>query len=84
VRERKSREFDPTTQMLQRLVADPDLAREDHQVRRRIEQTLALMTALSSWGEEMLKLDPATMHKVLKLGGKIQKLLFAENKGKPT
>jgi len=31
----------------------------------------------------MLKLDPATMHKVLKLGGKIQKLLFAESKGKP-
>lgn len=83
VRERKAREFDPTTQMLQRLMADPDLAREDHEVRRRIEQTLALMTALSSWGEEMLKLDPATMHKVLKLGGKIQKLLFAESKGKP-
>ncbi len=82
VQERKAREFDPTTKMLQQLMVDPDLAREDAQVRERISQTLALMTALSGWGEDMLRLEPATMLKVLKLGGKIQKLLFAEKKAK--
>lgn len=82
VRERKAREFDPTTQMLQQLMLDPDLRREDAQVRLRVQQTLALMTDLSDWGEDMLKLDPATMSKVLKLGGKIQKLLFAQKRAK--
>ncbi|HTD29904.1 MAG TPA: MarR family transcriptional regulator [Xanthomonadaceae bacterium] len=75
VRERKSREFDPTVAMLRECVADPAFAREDADARARIRDTLALMAALSSWGEEMLRLEPATLMKVMKLGSKIQKLL---------
>ncbi len=75
VRERKVREFDPTVALLQSCVADPDFASEDANVRTRIRDTLALMSALSSWGEEMLRLEPATLMKVMKLGSKIQKLL---------
>ncbi len=43
--------------------------------RKRIEDTLGLMVAMSSWGEEMLRLAPETLMKVMKLGSKIQKLL---------
>lgn len=75
VRERKAREFDPTVAMLRELTADPGFAAEDADARKRILDTLALMTALSSWGEEMLRLEPATLMKVMKLGSKIQKLL---------
>jgi DNA-binding transcriptional regulator GbsR (MarR family) len=75
VRERKSREFDPTVVMLRECVADPAFAREAADAKTRIRDTLALMTALSSWGEEMLRLEPATLMKVMKLGSKIQKLL---------
>ncbi len=75
VRERKSREFDPTVALLRECVADPAFAREGNDARTRIRETLALMTALSSWGEEMLRLEPATLMKVMKLGSKIQKLL---------
>lgn len=75
VRERKSREFDPTVAMLSELSADPAFAAEDADARKRIQDTLALMTSLSSWGEEMLRLEPATLMKVMKLGSKIQKLL---------
>ncbi|MEO5595640.1 MAG: MarR family transcriptional regulator [Lysobacteraceae bacterium] len=75
VRERKVREFDPTVALLQSCVADPDFASEDASARTRIRDTLALMSALSSWGEEMLRLEPATLMKVMKLGSKIQKLL---------
>ena len=75
VRERKAREFDPTVAMLAELSADPDFANEDAGARQRIQDTLALMTALSSWGEEMLRLEPATLMKVMKLGSRIQKLL---------
>jgi DNA-binding transcriptional regulator GbsR (MarR family) len=75
VRERKSREFDPTVAMLRECVSDPAFSREDADARTRIRETLALMTALSSWGEEMLRLEPATLMKVMKLGSRIQKLL---------
>ena len=44
-------------------------------VRARVKETLSLMSALSAWGDEMLRLEPATLMKVMKLGGKIQKLL---------
>lgn len=75
VSSRKAREFDPTVAMLKDCVADPALAGEDKAVQARIKETLALMTALSSWGEEMLRLEPATLMKVMKLGSRIQKLL---------
>ena len=75
VRERKLREFDPTIAMLEACVSDPDFGNEDEGARNRIEDTLALMTSLSSWGEEMLRLDPETLMKIMRLGSKIQKLL---------
>lgn len=75
VRERKAREFDPTVAMLREMAADPALGEEPPDARARIRETLALMGALSSWGEEMLRLEPKTLMKVMKLGGKIQKLL---------
>lgn len=75
VRERKTREFDPTVAMLKALAADEAFATEPADARARVKETLALMSALSGWGDEMLRLEPATLMKVMKLGGKIQKLL---------
>jgi DNA-binding transcriptional regulator GbsR (MarR family) len=78
VRERKSREFDPTVSILKACMTDPAFAAEDKDTRQRIEDTHGLMVAMSSWGEEMLKLEPATLMKVMKLGNKIQKLLMRD------
>ncbi|MCF7221594.1 GbsR/MarR family transcriptional regulator [Marilutibacter chinensis] len=75
VRERKAREFDPTVTMLGECIADPAIADEPPEVQARIKETLALMSALSAWGDEMLRLEPATLMKVMKLGSRIQKLL---------
>jgi DNA-binding transcriptional regulator GbsR (MarR family) len=75
VRERKAREFDPTVAMLAELASDPAFAAEDEGARTRIRDTLELMRSLSGWGEEMLRLEPATLMKVMKLGSRIQKLL---------
>lgn len=75
VRERKAREFDPTVAMLQDLSADPAFADEPADARARMQETLKLMTALSRWGEEMLRLEPPMLMKLMKLGAKIQKLL---------
>ena len=77
VRERKAREFDPTLKVLQECLADPRFAEESAGTRARIRETQLLMGTLSSWGEQMLKLEPATLMKVLRLGSRIQKLLDA-------
>ena len=80
VRERKAREFDPTVAFLHDCLSDPAFAAEHADAKTRIRDTLALMSALSSWGEEMLRLQPATLMKIMKLGSRIQKLL---REGKP-
>ncbi len=76
VSERKEREFDPTINVLRGCLASSDLDKEDASAQQRIKETLVLMEALSTWGNQMLKLEPATLLKVMKLGAKIQNLLL--------
>ncbi|MDZ4201442.1 MAG: MarR family transcriptional regulator [Gallionella sp.] len=76
VSERKEREFDPTINVLRDCLSSGEISKEDAAVQQRIKDTLALMESLSTWGDQMLKLDPATLMKVMKLGAKIQSLLL--------
>lgn len=75
VRERKAREFDPTAQMLRGLLAAPELAHEPGVARQRIGEMLALMDTLAAWSEEMLRIDPDTLVKLMRLGAKVQQLV---------
>jgi len=75
VRERKEREFDPTITVLRECLDSKDLGKEEADAQQRIKDTLHLMESLSTWGDQMLKLEPATLMKVMKLGAKIQELL---------
>jgi DNA-binding transcriptional regulator GbsR (MarR family) len=75
VRERKEREFDPTIGVLRDCLESRDLHKEEPDAQQRIKETLQLMESLSTWGDQMLKLEPATLMKVMKLGAKIQTLL---------
>ena len=75
VSERKEREFDPTINVLRDCLSSAELSKEEAAVQQRIKDTLALMESLSTWGDQMLKLEPATLMKVMKLGAKIQNLL---------
>lgn len=76
VSERKEREFDPTISVLRECLNSSELSQEERAVQQRIKETLELMESLSTWGDQMLKLDPATLMKVMKLGAKIQQLLL--------
>lgn len=75
LRERKEREFDPTVIVLRECLASPDIQLESPEAQKRIAETLQLMETLGAWGNEMLKLHPDTLIKVMKLGAKIQKLI---------
>jgi DNA-binding transcriptional regulator GbsR (MarR family) len=72
VRERKAREFDPTIEVLRACLNSGDIAAEDKAAQMRIKETLALMEALSAWASEMIRLEPETMMKVIKMGAKVQ------------
>jgi len=75
VRERQRREIAPTVAVLRELLDDPALRKEPAPVKQRMEETLELLETLTSWSEEMLELDTATLMKLLRLGARIQKLL---------
>ena len=75
VRERQRREIAPTVVVLRALLDDPALRKEPAPVKQRMEETLELLETLTSWSEEMLELDTATLMKLLRLGARIQKLL---------
>jgi len=81
--ERKEREFDPTVRMLRELVASPDFSNEPADAQDRIRSTLDLMGKLATWADEMLRLSPGTLDKVLSLGASVQKFVRGEAAPKP-
>lgn len=82
VRERKEREFQPTVQMLRDLVASPEFEHEAPDTQDRVRETLALMDSLGAWSDEMLRLSPSTLVKVLNLGAKVQKFVRGDSADK--
>ena len=70
-RERKEREFDPTTAFLRGCVESREFAREDPGTQKRLRETLALMEGASAWTDEMLELETGVLKKLLKLGARI-------------
>lgn len=80
VRERKEREFDPTVRVLGEIVSDPAFAGESPDAQDRVRETLRFMDTLGSWSEEMLRLSPTTLEKVLKMGASVQKFVRGDSK----
>jgi DNA-binding transcriptional regulator GbsR (MarR family) len=75
VRERKEREFDPTIRVLREIVSSPDFQKEPADAQDRIRSTMDLMSKLATWADEMLRLSPGTLDKVLTLGASVQKFV---------
>jgi len=80
VRERNEREFDPTVRVLGEIVADPSFASETPDAQDRVREALRFMDTLGSWSEEMLRLSPSTLEKVLKMGASVQKFVRGDGK----
>ncbi len=75
VRERRRREFEPTVRVLTELTKEPGFAKESPDVQDRVRDTLRLMEVLGTWSDEMLRLSPGTLERVLKLGASVQKFV---------
>jgi DNA-binding transcriptional regulator GbsR (MarR family) len=83
VRERRNREFAPTMTVLRDCLTNPEMAAEPAMTRQRIEETLALMDTLSAWADEMLRLPPETLMKLMKLGAKVQSFVRGHPAAEP-
>lgn len=77
---RKQREIDPTLAVLDELLSSPDLKKESGETRKRIEETQQFIGILTHWSDEMLRLEPETLMKVLKLGARIRNLVRRDGK----
>ncbi len=75
---RKQREVEPTLAVLGECLASPDLEQESPGTRQRIRETREFVQVLTTWAEEMLRQDPETLMKVLKLGARIRNLVRGE------
>jgi len=83
IRERKEREFDPTVRVLDALVAMPEFESEAPDAQDRVRDTLRLMSTLGSWSDEMLRLSPSTLEKVLRLGASVQRFVRGSGGAEP-
>lgn len=72
---RRRREIEPTLTTLRAALLDPAYAKESATARARIKQVHDFLEVTTSWVDEMQRLDPATLMKIMKLGSKIQRLL---------
>lgn len=72
ITERKKREFDPTLTFLKQFLEEKTFSNHELESKKRIEQMLDFLQTLSIWGDEMLKLKPETLIRIMKYGAKIQ------------
>lgn len=72
---RRRREIDPTLTTLRGALLDPAYAKESATARARIKQVHDFLETTTAWVDEMQRLDPATLMKIMKMGSKIQRLL---------
>jgi DNA-binding transcriptional regulator GbsR (MarR family) len=82
VRERKEREIQPTITVLRELLNHPELMMDGFDRAKRIGEMLQFVETMNTWSDEMLRLDPETLAKVLELGAKIRKLIRGDDSAK--
>lgn len=74
--ERKRREFDPTLTMLRGTVLESEADKDTPQeTKQRIQETLEFMEDLTGWVDQLRRLDRPILRKLLKMGGKIKRLI---------
>jgi len=72
---RRQREIDPTIAVLRDSLANPAISNEDAGTEQRIKETLEFIEVLTTWSEEMLRLQPETLMKAMGVGAKITRVV---------
>jgi DNA-binding transcriptional regulator GbsR (MarR family) len=73
--ERRRREIEPTLSMLRNALLETPTSEADRIAQARMRGMHDLIDLMSTWFDDVQRLDPATLAKLMKMGAKIQKLL---------
>jgi DNA-binding transcriptional regulator GbsR (MarR family) len=81
--ERRRREIEPTLSMLRAALIEPATNDADRAAQARMKGMHELIEMMSTWFDDMQKLDAGTLQQLMKLGAKVQRLLEFTGKLKP-
>lgn len=73
--ERRRREIEPTLSMLRNALLEQPSSPEDRIAQERMRGMHELIDLLSGWFDDVQKLEPQTLMRLMKLGAKVGKLL---------
>ncbi|WP_041523063.1 GbsR/MarR family transcriptional regulator [Gilvimarinus agarilyticus] len=73
--ERRKREIDPTLTVMRELLMDKPADRGERYAQSRIEDMYKLIEMMTHWSDEIQRLSPKQLARMLKLGAGVSKLL---------
>lgn len=80
VEEKRKREIDPTMTLLRNTLLEEPTTEDEVYGQQRIREMLELVEMATVWFDEVRKLPPETLQGLMRLGGKVQKLLGLAHK----
>ena len=75
VEERKKREIDPTLSVLRALVMEPATSEEELHAQSRMKDMTEAIELMTTWYDDVKRLDTDRLAQLLRLGAKVQKVL---------
>jgi DNA-binding transcriptional regulator GbsR (MarR family) len=80
--ERRRREIEPTLSMLRNALLDAPTTEEDRFAQERMKGMHDLIELMTTWFDDVQRLDAKTLSQLMKMGSKVQKLLTFAGRGK--
>ncbi|WP_280150883.1 GbsR/MarR family transcriptional regulator [Piscinibacter sp. XHJ-5] len=81
--ERRRREIEPTLSMLRNALLEQPTSDEDRIAQQRMKGMHDLIELMTTWFDDVQRLDARTLAQLMKMGAKVQRLLEFAGKGKP-
>lgn len=78
--ERRKREIDPTLSLLRDVMLESPADPDDRHAQARMKEMYQLITLVTTWFDDVQKLDVDALQQLMKMGAKVQKLLEMKNK----
>lgn len=78
--ERRRREIEPTLTMLRNALLEEPSTPEDRHAQKRMKGMHDLIELMSSWFDDVQRMDAATLAQLMKMGAKVQRLLEFKDK----
>ena len=78
--QRKKREIDPTLSMLRGSLLEHATSDQEKHAQKKIKEMYNFMDTISSWFDDINKMNPATLIKLMKMGSAIQKIIKTKEK----